>query len=139
MKDLKPNRPEYLNLLPVFWMGCAIYILGLVVIRYFAFPKDHAFLIPMIFFTVICLNVFESERIIRYLKKHYDAIWRGLTYFPSFGTYGRDSFRFIKFVFGFIPSVDKNVESVRISYQNVVAISFLLIIAFVVLFSSVKW
>lgn len=132
----KPYRFKYLNLLPVYWIGFAIYILFLMTVKYFHLPISNSRLFFLIFLPVIGLNVFEAERIKRYIKKNYIGIWHNLNDFLFLGIRGRDDFNFLRFLLEATTSDDKNIEGVKTSYTNVVLISLLLTIAFVILFSS---
>jgi hypothetical protein len=130
------NKPPYVNLSLIYWKLFGGYILFLVLLKYFTLKINPGLidknLIQFIIWVTACaLTFIESERISRYLKKNYYEIWHDITYFPFFGTHGRDSFRFLEFIFVSIPSKDKNIEEVKHSFINAILIFFLLIVALI--------
>ena len=134
----KSKKPPYVNLSSIYWKVFGVDILFLIVGKYFTsriipglIDKN---LIEFIVWSTACILMFvESERIDRYLKKNYYEIWHDLTYFPIFGVQGRDSFRFLEFIFASIPSKDKNIEDVKHSFTDALRIFFLLILSLILL------
>jgi hypothetical protein len=80
------------------------------------------------------VNFYEGHRLMSYLKKHHLETWKRITHVPGFGSGGTNSFRTLDFVYSKDYLDDLNVKWLKVNYQDILTLMFLLFISYPITF-----
>jgi hypothetical protein len=136
------NSTEVKTYIRFYWKVWLVLVSLLLVVRFLVFngtDENSVFLLFAVYagsvwLAVIVLNIYEAERLLRYIKKNHAEKWKEIVLFPNLGVRGLNPIRYLPFLFSKDNLNDDMVLKLKNNYKSFMKLAVAILLSFLALF-----